>query len=986
MTKIKHLFLAFQFLAALTCYSQESALVYPGTNGKLVYAKYANNYETNEDNTLPDFSNVGYMDGAIGVPVGEVPVKITLNPTPSGEDRTRIQEAIDLVCNMPLDANGFRGAVLLKKGKYRLNDGTIPVLSDGMGYALRIWASGVVLRGEGQGTDGTILYSDFALNHTMITLEPLSQSTSETIMSRITDAYVGTGAKTFTVANASSFAVGDNIMVRFTPNATWYSDLKVDKDGYITDPTDYWDATLAFNIGFKRKIIAKDGNTITIDCSVVQPMQTKYGGGEIKKYTTTGRLNKCGVEDLRIVGIEDGGSPGVSGNGNRLRVGIRPRFLDNSWIHGVTVTRTSESAVMTWGVMNLTVQECAYIDPRGAISGGWRYSFSLDAGSTRVLFQRCYSDYGRHDFVTHARMPGPNVFVDCYSANGLSALGPHYRWATGTLFDNIKAPQTYMAINIFDLSNGHGWCGAQTVGWNLECEGLVNDASRGSQNFLIGSIGAEYTVPTFKPANYPGFIFRGYWEKSGPTGVHVNTRSLYYKQLEDRLGADAVANITIPEQRTGNIYNILASWAGNGKLVSANIPVTGIVLSPASLTFSVGSSQQLASTIAPANASNKNLIWSSDNTAVATVSSTGMVTAVSIGTATITVTTEDGGKTSTTAITTTNQIFVSSITVSPTTATITMGNQQQLTATILPANASNKNISWTSSNTSVATVNWLGLVTSVAPGTCNITVTTQDGDKNAIAAITVNPRPVNKIISTCDSNTGWTSSNTLTVDSTDKKVGTASLQSVGSLNSDFTRVFSTPINTGSTIQDGNLQFWYFVSDISLFSTNNQVELGSGGAADKNEFNWNIGIGTLQNGWNLVTLPFSTAGITGGTPDLSAINWFRIYRTKTASVTTKIDQIIVDGTLNTDTNIFLSGVSVFPNPLKEDKLTIKVDGANTSEIFKVTISNLQGQVVYQTTISGKNFFEINTASLLKSAVYLVSVQSGQKISTTKLIVQ
>jgi uncharacterized protein YjdB len=768
----------------------------------------------------------------------------------------------------------------------------------------------------------------------------------------------------------------------------------VDENGYILyvappAESDYWNANAgAFNIGFKRKIIAKNGNIITIDCPVVQPMQTLYGGGQITKYTTTGRLNKCGVEDLRIVGVQDGGSPGVSSNGNRLRVGIRPRFIDNSWIHGVTVTRTSESAVMTWGVMNLTVEECAYIDPRGTINGGWRYSFSLDAGSTRVLFQRCYSDYGRHDFVTHGRMPGPNVFVDCYSANGLSALGPHYRWATGTLFDNIKAPQTYMAINIFDLSNGHGWCGAQTVGWNLECEGLVNDASRGSQNFLIGSIGTELTVPKFKPANYPGFIFRGYWEKSGPAGTHVNTRSLYYKQLEDRLGADAVANITIPEQRTGNIYNKLLSWAGNGELVSANIPVSGITLLPASLTFSVGSSQQLASTIAPANASNKNLSWTSDNTAVATVSSSGMVTAVSIGTATITVTTADGGKTATTAITTTSPVFVSSITVSPTTATIAMGNQQQLTATILPAGASNKNMTWTSSNTNVATVNSLGLVTSVAAGTCTITVTTQDGsDKKAIAAITVSPRPVNKIISTCDSNTSWTSANTLTVDSTDKKVGTASLQSVGSANGDFTRVFSTPINTGSTIQDGNLQFWYFVSNISAFAADSQVELGSGGKADTNEFNWNISIATLQNGWNLVTLPFSTAKITGGTPDLSAINWFRIYRAKTASVTTKIDQIIiVDPTLNTDSNILLSGVSVFPNPLKQDKLTIKVDGANTSEIFKVTISNLLGQVVHQTNISGKNFIEINTAGWLKSTVYLVSVQSGQKISTTKLIVQ
>jgi uncharacterized protein YjdB len=985
MTKTIRIFISFQFITALVCYSAESVLVYPGTNGKLVYTPFANNAETNNDNIIPDFSNVGYMDGAIGVPVGEAPVKVTLNPTPSGEDRTRIQEAIDLVCNMPLDANGFRGAVLLKKGTYRLNDGNIPVLSDGYGYALRIWASGVVLRGEGQGTDGTILYSDFALNHTMITLEPLSQSTYESNMTRITDAYVGTGAKTFTVADASSYAIGDNIIVKFTPNSAWFSDLKVTTGGYINDPADYWTAeAVGYNIGFKRKIIAKVGNTITIDCSIVQPMQTKYGGGQITKYTTNGRLSKCGVEDLRIVGIEDGGSPSVSGNGNRLRVGIRPRFLDNSWIHGVTVTRTSEAAVMTWGVMNVTVEECAYIDPRGSISGGWRYSFCLDAGSARVLFQRCYSDYGRHDFVTHARMPGPNVFVDCLSTRGLSALGPHHRWATGTLFDNIKG-STAMEITVYGPgSAGHAWRGAQTVGWNLECAAYVCDAAMGSQNFLIGSIGNE-NKGSITPTMYPNFVFRGYWEKSGPNGAHVDTRSLFFKQLEDRLGSEAVSNITIPEQRTGNIYNKLAAWAGNGKLVSANIPVTGIVLLPATLTLNVGSPQQLAATITPANASNKNLNWSSDNTAVATVSSTGMVTAVSVGTATITVTTEDGGKTATTAITTINQIFVSSISVLPATATIAMGNQQQLTATITPSNASNKNLSWTSSDTNVATVNSLGLVTSVAPGTCNITVTTQDGEKTAIAAITVNPRPVNKILSNCDSNSGWTSSNTLTVNSADKKEGAACLQSVGSKTDEFKRVFATPINTGSTLENGNLQFWYFVSDINLFAAGNQVELGSGGVADINEFNWNIG--TLLNGWNLVTLPFKTAGVTGGTPDLSAINYLRIYHVKTASVTTRVDQIIiVDGSINAVSDFSLSGVSVFPNPLNQDKLTIKMDSNSESENCKVIISNLQGQAVYQNKILGKNFIEINTAGWLKSSVYLVSVQSGKAISNTKLIVQ
>ena len=228
---------------AIALQAQQSTLVYPGTDGKLVYTPHANNGETNNVNILPDFSHVGYMNGGVKVPVGEVPVKNTLYPTASGQDRTRIQAAIDQVCAMTPDANGFRGAVLLKKGTYRLNDGTIPNLNDGYGYALRIWASGVVLRGEGQGVNGTVLYSDFAVNHTMITLEPQSKSTSETIAQRITDDYVGTGANSFTVASTSGYAVGDWIMVRFTPNDTWFSDLKVTTGGFINDPADYWTVT-----------------------------------------------------------------------------------------------------------------------------------------------------------------------------------------------------------------------------------------------------------------------------------------------------------------------------------------------------------------------------------------------------------------------------------------------------------------------------------------------------------------------------------------------------------------------------------------------------------------------------------------------------------------------------------------------------------------------------------------------------------------------
>jgi|GEM_PF-530266 len=169
------------------------------------------------------------------------------------------------------------------------------------------------------------------------------------------------------------------------------------------------------------------------------------------------------------------------------------------------------------------------------------------------------------------------------------------------------------------------------------------------------------------------------------------------------------------------------------------VAVTGVSVSPASATISVGGTQQLTATISPSNATNQNVSWSSGNSSVATVSSSGLVTGVAQGTATITVTTQDGGKTSTSSITVnTTTVPVTGVTVSPASATINVGGTQQLTATVSPSNATNKNVTWTSGNTGVATVNSTGLVTGVASGTATITVTTQDGAKTATASITVN--------------------------------------------------------------------------------------------------------------------------------------------------------------------------------------------------------------------------------------------------------
>jgi hypothetical protein len=646
MNKSKRIILLMIFiLAPYMVKAQESELVYPGQDGKLVYVPHVNTGETDAVNIIPDFSMCGYKGG--GVPIPDVPVKITVSPQ-EGNDRQRIQDAINYVSGLTPDANGFRGAVFLKAGTYEINDGNIPSASNGTGNALLISKSGVVLRGEGQGPDGTILISDAEKQHTLLCIQPLS-SPQRTVSNttRITDPYVGTGAKSFNVQSTSGYSVGNSIFVIFTPNSKWLADINVNSYLNVANGDILWD-TVAYRIRYERIITSIDGNTISINSPVVLPMQTKYGGGQISLMTITGgeRLYNIGVEDLRIQGA------GITAtcpenSSKRLQFAIRPRFVENGWIHGVTAVNVSESTVKTWGCSYFTVEECAYIEPLGPKEGGWRYAFCLDAESQHILFQRNYSYDGRHDFVSHARIPGPNVFLDCYSELG-TTIGPHERFATGTLFDNLSM-KSLMAVSEHrgTSGSGHGWAGVQQIGWNLECESIVCDAPLGYQNYNIGCIGTE-VLSSLIDNTSPG-VYRGYYESPG---AHVDTRSLYLKQLEDRLDSVAVSNVTVPEQRTGTIYKQLANWAGNGPFISTFVHVAEVSITPASATIS--SKLQLTATVLPLNATDKTVNWTSSNPAVAIVSSSGLVTPIAEGTTTITAVTEDGGKTATSTISVNN--------------------------------------------------------------------------------------------------------------------------------------------------------------------------------------------------------------------------------------------------------------------------------------------------------------------------------------------
>ena len=175
------------------------------------------------------------------------------------------------------------------------------------------------------------------------------------------------------------------------------------------------------------------------------------------------------------------------------------------------------------------------------------------------------------------------------------------------------------------------------------------------------------------------------------------------------------------------------------KTITVNpVLVSGITVSPDSKSLAVGGTVQLSATVTPNNATNKEYTWSSDDETVATVDETGLVTALKIGTCSITATAKDASGESGTCAITVEATKVSTISVLPESATIKVGATQQLSASVLPNDATNKEYEWSSDDETVATVSADGLVTALKAGTCSIKATAKDGGgASGACAVTV---------------------------------------------------------------------------------------------------------------------------------------------------------------------------------------------------------------------------------------------------------
>jgi hypothetical protein len=478
-------------------YAQKNAKPRPplfSEKGKLVYTT------DSSGNRIPDFSYCGYNAGEQAIPT--VAVKIVVSARP-GEDATaRIQLAIDHVGRLPAGPDGFRGAVLLSRGTHRIL-GT-----------LRIKDDGVVLRGEGMGDDGTILLGDGKDRATMIIVEGKNNLKGSPDTLRITDAYVPVNANSFTVNAAKDIAKGDRIIISRPSTQEWIAALGTGHFGGGITSLGWKPGQRVIN--WKRTVTAVTGNTVTVDVPLTTSLDARYGGGNLIKFQWPGQLRHSGIENMQLVSAYDAANP--KDEAHRW-MAITIDNASDGWVRRVSFKHFAGSAVaLLDNAERITVEDCISTDPVSEIGGERRNTFYTSGQQT--LFQRCYAANGVHDFALGFCSPGPNAFVQCESNRPFGFSGGLDSWSSGVLFDVVNVDgQAISLMNRGQDGQGAGWNIANSVLWNCTASRIDCYQPPTAQNWSFGS--------------WSQFAGDGYW---GESNNSIEPRSLYYAQLEERIG------------------------------------------------------------------------------------------------------------------------------------------------------------------------------------------------------------------------------------------------------------------------------------------------------------------------------------------------------------------------------------------------------------------------------------------------------------------
>jgi hypothetical protein len=483
--------------------------VYFGDDHKLHYRA------DEHGNRIADFSYAGYRGGGIRLPA--VAAAKTLSAI-GGDNTEHIQAALDAVSHLPLNASGFRGAVVLKPGTFEV-DGT-----------LRITATGVVLRGSGSRGGGTNIQLE-GPPHRFLEIVGSGVPRASGSSAAIKDTYVPSGASTIHVQNAAAFHPGDTVLVLHPVTEQWVRFMGMDK--LVRDGKPQTWLRPGTMIRTDRMVQSVSGDALTLDAPLTDDLDAKYlppGGARLVKYEFPGRISEVGVEDMRIAApVQD-----VPITGPQYTV-LRMDAVIDAWARDLIVQETQNGIVLGGNARRITLDAIRINHSQPHSGAAAPADFSL--AGTQILLNRCeVNGEGTWPVVTQATVSGPNVVLN-FGGDAHAGVSPHQRWSTGLLVDNLRLPNTVQRTPGIAFSNrrtagsGHGWDAGWSVAWNVESPFLLVQQPPGSMNWCIGCTGEEVIRK-----GDPSGIFDS-------RGAPVEPQSLYLEQLRERLGDQAVINL-----------------------------------------------------------------------------------------------------------------------------------------------------------------------------------------------------------------------------------------------------------------------------------------------------------------------------------------------------------------------------------------------------------------------------------------------------------
>lgn len=250
-----------------------------------------------------------------------------------------------------------------------------------------------------------------------------------------------------------------------------------------------------------------------------------------------------------------------------------------------------------------------------------------------------------------------------------------------------------------------------------------------SKNFVMDMGATQQLIPTILPPDATSKVLQ--WSSSNPNVASINSMGV------------------ITAKSAGSCTVLAKATDGTGRFATCTVtviqPATSVSISDSFSTMEVGNTKTVSATVSPANATNKVVQWSSSNTAIATVSARGVVTAKAPGTCTIKATTKDGTNISSSFNVTVKGSDIPVKIISMLNKTLNEGENTEIAIAVLPSNATRKDVTYTTSNSAVAKVSQSGIITAVSKGSCTIYATANDGSGIKGSCTVTVKRPVTNV-------------------------------------------------------------------------------------------------------------------------------------------------------------------------------------------------------------------------------------------------